>query len=162
LIFNYKEKIVFGEDALDARYLFDYFNKLKKLENHFDVRFVDISLDDANENYIDCIIAYLDKIVLDEEFNGMTFKNDNLEEFNFIINNGENERVLLISENEKSVVNLHGLDFTIGYLQKYVNDAYVDNLEDLKNDVTKEISIKSKSSIVYYQYTDNNTMITHQ
>ena len=36
------------------------------------------------------------------------------------------------------------------------------HLEDLKNNRTKEFSMKSKSNTVYFQFTDNKTMITQQ
>ena len=38
----------------------------------------------------------------------------------------------------------------------------IENLEDLKNNRTKEFSMKSKSNTVYFQFTDNKTMITQQ
>lgn len=49
LIYNYPGKIVFDKEAFDANFLFDYFSKLKKIENHFDVRFSEISLDEISE-----------------------------------------------------------------------------------------------------------------
>lgn len=162
LIFNFKERVVFDKDAFDADFLVDYFKKLRKIENHFDVQFTDIKLDKANEQRLEYINAYIDKSALEDNFEGMTFKTDNEEEFNHIITSGEKEKVLVISEKEKSIYKLHGIDFTIGYLHKYVQDAFIDNLEDLKKDATKEISMKSKSNTLYYQFTDNETMITQQ
>lgn len=161
LLYNYREKILFDEEAFDAHFLLDYFNQLKKIENYFDVKFTAINLENANEHHVMWITAYIDKIALEEEFIGMTFKNENKEEFDHIISNGEKDRVLVISDNKKSVFDLHGIDFTIGYLHKYVKDAFVANLEDLKNDSTKEISMKSKSNILYYQFSDNETMISN-
>ena len=92
----------------------------------------------------------------------MTFKNKNKKEFNFLIEEGHKDKVLVMSDKQISIYNLHGIDFKIGYLHKYIQDAYIENLEDLKNNRTKEFSMKSKSNTVYFQFTDNKTMITQQ
>ena len=162
LFFNYNEKIIFDDDPFDATFLLDYFNTLRKIEKYFEVQFTNISLDDANEKKLKYISAYIDKIVLQEKFNGMTFKNKNKKEFNFLIEEGHKDKVLVMSDKQISIYNLHGIDFKIGYLHKYIQDAYIENLEDLKNNRTKEFSMKSKSNTVYFQFTDNKTMITQQ
>ncbi|WP_374542312.1 SIR2 family protein [Flavobacterium sp.] len=162
LFFNYNEKIIFDDDPFDATFLLDYFNSLRKIEKYFEVQFTNISLDDANEKKLKHISAYIDKIVLQEKFNGMTFKNKNKKEFNFLIEEGHKDKVLVMSDKQISIYNLHGIDFKIGYLHKYIQDAYIENLEDLKNNRTKEFSMKSKSNTVYFQFTDNKTMITQQ
>ncbi|SEF82618.1 SIR2 family protein [Flavobacterium urumqiense] len=162
LIFNYKEKIVFDEDAFDARYLFNYFNKLKKLEKHFDVRFLDIDLDEISEKRMKFIMAYIDKIILDEEFNGMTFENKNKKEFDYLTEEPGKDKALIISEKQKSIYNLHGIDFTIGYFHKYIQDAYIENIQDLISNKTKEFSMKSRSNTIFFQFTDSETMISHQ
>lgn len=159
LIFNYNQKIAFNKDVFDADYLLDYFCKLRKIENYFNVLFKDIKLNKINEKIINYINAYIEKIVLMEEFEGMTFENDNKEEFDFLLNKGEKETVLVVSEKQKSIYKLHGIDFEIGYLHKYIQNAYIDNLEDLKSQKTKVFSMKSKTNKIYYQFTDNKTMI---
>lgn len=160
LIYNYPGKIVFDKEAFDANFLLDYFSKLKKIENHFDVRFSDINLDEIREKKMKYIMAYIDKMILDEEFNGMTFINKNKKEFDYLTEDGNENKALIISEKEKSIYNLHGIDFTIGYFHKYITDAYIENLEDLRSNKTKEFSMKSKSNTIYFQFTDNETMIT--
>jgi NAD-dependent SIR2 family protein deacetylase len=162
LIYNYKGKIDFDNEAFDANFLLDYFTKLKKIENHFDVRFSSISLDEINEKRMKFIMAYIDKIILDEEFNGMTFKNKNKKEFAYLTEDSGKDKALIISEKQKSLYNLHGIDFTIGYFHKYIQDAYIENLQDLISNKTKEFSMKSRSNTIYFQFTDNDTMITQQ
>jgi NAD-dependent SIR2 family protein deacetylase len=162
LIYNYPGKIVFDKEAFDANFLFDYFSKLKKIENHFDVRFSDISLDEISEKRMKYITAYIDKIILDEEFDGMTFINKNKKEFDYLTGDDNEDKALLISEKQKTIYNLHGIDFTIGYFHKYITDAYIENLEDLRSNKTKEFSMKSKSNTIYFQFTDSDTMITQQ
>ena len=108
------------------------------------------------------IMAYIDKIILDEEFNGMTFKNKNKKEFEYLTEDIGKDKALIISEKQKSIYNLHGIDFTIGYLHKYMQDAYIENLKDLLSNKTKEFSMKSRSNTIFFQFTDNETMITQQ
>lgn len=160
VIFNYKEKIVFDKDAFDADFLVDYFYKLRKIENYFDVQFTDINLGKTNEQKLKYINAYIDKIVLEQEFNGMTFKNENKKEYDFLVDGEQTDKVLVISDKQIATYNLHGVDFSIGYLHKYVQDAYIENLQDLKSKKTKVFNMKSKSNKIYYQFTDNKTMIT--
>lgn len=150
------------DDAFDAKLLLNYFEKLKKIERYFNVRFRNIDLDNYNLKIVKFIEAYIDKIVLEEEFKGMTFKNENKEESDFLIQEGYKDRVLVISEKQNSIYNLHGIDFTIGYLHKYVQDAYIENLQDLKDKKTNVFSLKSTTNKIYYQFTDNDTMIIQQ
>lgn len=162
LIFSYKERIAFDKDIFDADFLVDYFYKLRKIENYFDVQFTEISLDKTDEQKLKYINAYIDKIVLEEEFNGMTFKNENKKEYDFLVDGEHKDKVLVISDKQIATYNLHGVDFSIGYLHKYIQDAYIENLQDLKSKKTKVFSMKSKSNKIYYQFTDNKTMITQQ
>lgn len=163
LFYRYDNRFIINDDdAFDAKLLLKYFEKLKKIERYFNVRFSAIDLNDYNHKIARFIEAYIDKIVLEEEFNGMTFKNKNKKEFNFLIEEGHKHKVLVMSDKQISIYNLHGIDFKIGYLHKYIQDAYIENLEDLKNNRTKEFSMKSKSNTVYFQFTDNKTMITQQ
>jgi NAD-dependent SIR2 family protein deacetylase len=162
LFYNYKDRIAFEKDSFDAFFLQNYFTKLRKIENYFDVQFTDIVFSKMNEKNITYIDAYINKIVLKESFEGMTFKNDNKEEFDFLLSKGKKETVLVTSEKQKLQVKLHGIDFTIGYLHKYVQDAFIENYNDLLNGITEEFNMKSKSNSIYLQFTDNDTMITQQ
>lgn len=162
LFYNYKDRIAFEKDSFDAFFLQNYFTKLRKIENYFDVQFTDIVFSKMNEKNIRYIDAYINKIVLKENFEGMTFKNDNKEEFDYLLSKGKNETVLVTSEKQKLQLKLHGINFTIGYLHKYVQDAFIENYNDLINGVTEEFNMKSKSNSIYLQFTDNDTMITQQ
>lgn len=162
LFYNYKDRIAFEKDSFDAFFLQNYFTKLRKIENYFNVQFTDIVFSKMNEKNIRYIDAYINKIVLKENFEGMTFKNDNKEEFDYLLSKGKNETVLVTSEKQKLQLKLHGINFTIGYLHKYVQDAFIENYNDLINGVTEEFNMKSKSNSIYLQFTDNDTMITQQ
>lgn len=162
LFYSYRDKIVFDKGSFDADFLLDYFYKLRKIENYFEVQFNNINLDDTSEKKLRHINAYIDKIVLQEDFNGLTFKNKNKKEYNFLVSGEHKNKVLVISEKNKLIHNLHGIDFNIGYLHKYIQDAYIENLQDLKDKKTKIFNMKSESNTIYYQFTDSKTMITQQ
>lgn len=158
LFYSYDNRFVIkDDDAFDAKYLLGYFEKLKKIERYFNVRFNNIDLNNYDYKTVRFIEAYIDKTTVEEKFNGMTFENENEEEFNFLIE--DKDKVLVISEKQISNFKLHDIDFNIGYLHKYIKDAYVENSEDLKNKKTKVFSMKSKSDKIFYQFTDDKSMI---
>ncbi|HEY6144412.1 MAG TPA: SIR2 family protein [Flavobacterium sp.] len=160
LFYNYGALVKFNEDALDAKFLFNYFQKLKKIEQHFDVRFKNIDLNDAHENVIRNIMAYIDRVQLKTKFSGLKFKNDNKDEFDYLIENGQEGKVLVMSENKKSVFELHNCSFSTGYLHQIIYDSFVANLEDLKAGRSNEIEIKSKTNAIHYQFCDDKTIIS--
>jgi len=159
LFFNYKEKITFEKDVFDADFLLEYFNKLRKIEKFFDVQFTELNLQDLHEKNVNMIIAYIDKTVIQEEFDSFRFKAESKEDFDHMLNTNGINKVLVVSDRKKYVIKLHDIDFSIGYSHKYLEDAYVANVADLKNNLTTEIIIKSESNIINYQFTDSKTII---
>jgi hypothetical protein len=59
----------------------------------------------------------------------MTFKNK--KEFDYLTEDIGKDKVFIKSNKKKSIYNLHDIDFTTGYLHKYMKDAYIENLKDL-------------------------------
>ena len=161
LFFRYDNTLIINdENAFDAKLLKEYFEKLKKIERHFNVKFSNINLSDYNKKNINRIVSYIDKVVLDEKFEGMTFKNENEEEFKFLVEGSYKNKFLSISEKQKTIINLHNIDFTIGYLHKYIQDGYIENLQALLNKETDIFNMKSKSNKIYVQFSDNKNIIT--
>lgn len=159
LFFSYKEKITFEKDVFDADFLLDYFNKLRKIEKFFDVQFTELNFQNLHEENVNKIIAYIDKTVVQEEFDTIRFTTGSKEDLEHMLHSDGRNKVLVVSDKKKSVIKLYNLDFTIGHLHKYLEDAYVANLDDLKNNLTTEIIIKSESNTINYQFTDSKTMI---
>lgn len=160
IIFNYKENIFNDKFAFDADFLIKYFYNLRKIENYFDVTFTDIKLEEVNPKNLKFINSYIDKIDFQKEFNGMTFKNNNKEEFNYLIKEENKDKVLIFSDEQISVYNLHGINLSIGYLHKYIKDAYIENLQDLIDKKTEIFDVKSKSNKIYYKFNDNKKLIS--
>ncbi|MFE3866507.1 hypothetical protein ACFX5E_00295 [Flavobacterium sp. LS2P90] len=73
-----------------------------------------IDLDQINENIVEKVMAYIEKQNLKVEFNGFTFKNENREEINYLLQTCKDKGVFMISENIKSTYFLHGFDFETG------------------------------------------------
>lgn len=159
LLFTYDKKITFEGDHFDAIFIQDYFQKLKKIEQHFDVKFNNIDLDQIKKNTIDKIIAYTQKRPIKVKFNGFTFKNKNKEEVNYILETCKDKGVFLVSENTKTIYSLHGLDFEIGYLNQIISDAFIVNRENLIRNTTNIVELKSKSESAEIQFCDEKNML---
>ncbi|MGL2992693.1 SIR2 family NAD-dependent protein deacylase [Flavobacterium sp. TSSA_36] len=154
LFYTYSYKIPLEEDALDAHFLLNYFQKLKKIEQHFLVKFTNIIWAEINEKVIDKILSYIEKKTLKIDFLGFTFKNENEAEIENLLEICKDQGVFMVSENNKSTYNLHGFDFEIGYMQQIIEDAFIENAEDLKNNKTNKVSLKSKSNSAQIQFSN--------
>lgn len=151
--------IKFGDDALDAKLLLFYFQSLKKIERHFDIRFTKINFNNVNVKLIEKIIAYIDKTEIIEHFEGLIFKNENKDEFEYLINFGDEDRVMVMCENVKTIIKLHEIEFDLGYLHRIINDVFIENLEDLKTNKTEQIKLKSKTNSICIHFSDDATML---
>lgn len=159
LIYTYLFDRKFDENAFSTKQLKEYFFKLKKIEKHFDVRFSKIDLKEPKENSVEAIIAYIDKIQLKRQFNEAKFKIENKDNLDYLTkNNGEDK--LLVMSGKYPPINLHGLQFDIGYLHQMLKDGYIVNIEELNANKTTEIKVKSKTDTVYHQFTDEKSIIT--
>jgi hypothetical protein len=159
IFYNYVPKIEFSEDALDAKLLFNYFQNLKKIERYFDVRFSNINLEMTYEKSVDKILAFIDKIKKTEQFTGHVFKIENKEEFENFIESGDQDRVLIMSESEKTIINLYDIQFDLGYLHRIIEDVFIENLEDLKSRKTSDILLKSKSNSISISFLDSPSLL---
>lgn len=152
----------FTEDAFGAKYLKEYFSKLKKIERHFDVRFTKINLKEPKFNLVEAIIAYIDKRQLEKQFDiGLKFKNGNKKDIDYLAKNDGKGKLLIISD-KYPPIDLHDLQFDIGYLHQIVKDCYIANLEELKANKATEIEVKSKTNTIYHQFTDEENIIIEQ
>ena len=159
LLYNYNPKMKFTEDTFDAKLLYNHFQNLKKIEKHFDIRFTNVNIDEAYNKSIKNILAYINKTQLVEQFNGHTFKIENKAEFENFIKSDEEDRILIMSENEKTIIDLYEIQFDLGYLHQIINDVFIENLEDLESNKTSEIKLISKTNSIYIQYSDDANLI---
>ncbi len=161
LLYNFNIKPNFKKDALDAHFLYNYFKKLKKIETHFGVRFTDINLEECNETYIRNILAYIDKIQVYQIFNSLDVIIDDQKEIerlnkSELTKEDKNDKALVISNKEILKLELHNLEFSIGYPHQIIYDVYIANKEELKNKKNKEVKLKSKTNKIYFQFSDKD------
>jgi NAD-dependent SIR2 family protein deacetylase len=160
--YTYDNKIQFDEDSFDAKFLLDYFQKLKKIEQFFNVKFFNIDFNQINENIVENVLAYTEKQALKVKFDGLTLKDYNQEQIHQMLTAPQDEWGLFYSNPEISSYNLHSLDFKIGFKHHIVMDAYIANKQDILSKKTTIIKLKSKSNSMQIQYSDQKNIISNQ
>lgn len=160
--YTYDNKIQFDEDSFDAKFLLDYFQKLKKIEQYFNVKFFNIDFNQINENIVENVLAYTEKQALKVKFDGLTLKDYNQEQIHQMLTSPQDEWGLFYSNPEISSYNLHSLDFKIGFKHHIVMDAYIANKQDILSKKTTIIKLKSKSNSMQIQYSDQKNIISNQ
>lgn len=154
LVYNYNNFLQFKEDPFNAKFLLDYFQKLKKIENHFDVKFSNIDFNEIDDNIVEKIIAYIENKTLTVQFNGINFTNNNKDELNHLLENCNGKRPFFMFENNKSTYVLHRLNFETGYLNQIITDAIIINREDLIKNKTNKVELKSISDSIQIQFSE--------
>lgn len=162
LLYTYDNRIQFEEDSFDAKFLLDYFQKLKKIEQHFELKFFNIDFNQIDEKIVEKVLAYIENRALKVKFNGLTFINKNRDEINYLLETCKDKGVFLASENIKSTYSLHGLDFETGYLNQIIVDAFIVNREDLIKNNTNKVELKSRSESMQIQFSDEKDLLLNQ
>lgn len=162
LLYTYDNKFQFDGDPYGAKFLLDYFQKLKKIEQYFNVKFSNIDFNQINENIVENVLAYTEKQALKVKFNGLTLKDYNQEQIHQMLTAPQDEWALFYSNSEISSYNLHSLDFKIGFKHHIVMDAYIANKQDILSKKTTIIKLKSKSNSMQIQYSDQKNIISNQ
>lgn len=162
LFYSYTGKIQFEGDPLDIKFLLAYFKNLKNIEQYYNVKFSNIDSNQINDNIVEKVMAYIEKRALKVKFEGLNFMYENKEERDYILETCKDKGVFLISENIKSTYRLHGLDFETGYLSQIIEDAYIVNTEDLMNNITNKVEIKSRTESIQIEFSDVQDMFLKQ
>lgn len=162
LFYTYNNIIQFDENNFNEKFLLDYFKNLKKIEQHYNVKFSNIDCDHINENIVENVLAYVEKRALKVKFDGLTLKDYDHEQVQHMLTAPENELALFYSKPEISSYNLHNLDFSIGFKHHIIMDAYIANKQDILSKKTRTIKLKSKSNSMQIQYSDEKNIISNQ
>ena len=160
--YTYNGKVQFEGDPFDSKFLLDYFKKLKNIEQYYNVKFSNINSDQINDNIVEKVMAYIEKRSLKVKFYGLNFINKNRDEIDHLLETCKDKGVFLTSENIKSTYCLHGLDFKTGYLNQIIDDAYIVNTEDLINNITDKVEIKSRTESMEIDFSDEQDMLLKQ
>ncbi|MCD9575072.1 SIR2 family NAD-dependent protein deacylase [Flavobacterium soyae] len=159
IFYNYIPKIKFEDDALDAKLLLKYFEDLKKIEKHFNLKFSKINLEKKFEKLIKNILAYIDKTSFSEHFLGESFGIEGQKNFEQLISIDEGNLFLTWASNKKTIIDLYDKQFDLGYLHTSIHDGYIENLKDLQLSKTKNILLKSRSELIHFRYADDKNII---
>jgi len=158
IFYNYIPKIKFEDDALDAKLLFKYFENLKKIEKHFNIKFSKINLEKKFEKLVKNIISYIDKTSFSEHFLGESFGIEGQKNFEQLISIDEGDLFLTWASNKKTIIDLYNNQFDLGYLHTSIHDGYIENLKDLQLAKTKDILLKSRTELIHFRYADDQNI----
>ena len=153
----YSNKLSMSNDDLGLDYELAYLKSLKLIERHFNVRFVNIELSEYNDEALESILSFIEKKEIKRKFNGAYVKIENDDEINHTLK--MECGALIISEREPQIVNLHGIDFNIGYIHQVIYDSYVVNKEELLTQKTQKVHFKSKTDSIYINYSDEEEFV---
>ena len=162
LFYTYDKRIQFEEDSFDAKFLLDYFQKLKKIEQHFTVKFSNIVWEELNKKTINTIIAFIEKKSQKVEFKGLELNEYDEQEISSMLKANANEWALIYSDPEISCFNLHGLDFNLGFKHHILDDVYIANKRDIIDKKTTIVELRSKSNSMQIQHSNQKNIISNQ
>jgi hypothetical protein len=133
-------------EAYNVDHLKNYFKDLKKIEKHFNVKFTEINLDEAYENRVKLINMWINNIGIMEKIETIGIKCFDEHELEIIKNAQEEGQALIMATGEKELIQIHGLEFDLGFRFKVIYDLEILNKESLEDWKNIEIIIKSKTN----------------
>lgn len=131
----------------DLEFYINYLEKLCKVETLHLTRFKNISRSDINDSnfyILESIIAKAENTLIELPFQPMrAILDENFD--NTILNINKEKHLIFFGENFKTIVNVHGKEFNLGYMRSYVFDPFISNMKAIKYKTAKEIIINNKS-----------------
>lgn len=146
----------FTPNAFDSQNLLDYFAGLKKIEKYFDMVFVEINLHEAQKDNLKMILSFIDSepLFFPIQQIEVNIKESEIELFKKLI---DEESELLMSNKTKTIINLHGQDFDLGYKLDFISDPIIFKSENI-NDKTSKIQIGSKTNQIGVRFSEENIL----
>ncbi|MFH6966615.1 SIR2 family NAD-dependent protein deacylase [Flavobacterium sp. FlaQc-28] len=138
----------FTKDAFQSHTLKEYFKNLKLIEKHFDVTFKEIDSQQMLSENLILILSFINNETIKYDFKSISFEvNKSNRAILMDLKEIDEEREFAIFDNNKTVINLHGHDFDLGYRADIINDPIILNPEILNNKIkNSKIIIGSKSN----------------
>ena len=154
---NFDVQIIDGLRGLNEYNLFyyDYFKKLKQVENLCKTRFSKIDIEevnDTNDSYLDLIIAKFKKEPVTQNFNGISFiaplTDENVEIFKSSLGNS----LPFMMKGKMPKVSVHNQDFELGEYETYVVEPILQNVEEVLSGKEERLRIESlqKKAVVKF------------
>lgn len=148
----------FTQDAFNANGLRDYFIDLKKIEKHFNVKFTKIDLQNAFENRVKLILLWMNNETIMHQFDTINVKCDNESEIEILENARTEEKALIMSDREKTIISLHGHEFDLGYRFQVIYDTVILNPESLENYKSSKIIVGSKTNMIRTMFSKDGVL----
>lgn len=144
-----------------SEFYLEYFNLLRKVENHFELRFNSIDFETINQKSYDLLkdlVQIIEKGELKYNWDGVVemVLYDNVTLTKEDLKKWDDENVLVVvNERKREEVELHNQKINLGYMQVKIENPYVSNLEEFNELKDKDIKIKSKSKNIIVSYNEN-------
>lgn len=151
----FSKKLIEKKIPEDLEFYIDYFEKLFKVESLYLVRFKNIKrneIDEDNYHKIRCLIAKSENVFIDMPLPSLKAVLDHSFDKGFLNINIE-EHLLFFGENTETKINLHGNDFTLGYMRSFVFDPVILNMKEIESGEANVVEVNSKSGkrkVAYY------------
>lgn len=155
--FIYGSKFLMQENDVHSKNQLKYLSDLKSIERHFNIKFLNIDLNDVKVKTVEKILSFINKNGILKKFNGGDVTIENEDEINRTLK--IEYGALIISEREPLTVHLHGNDFNIGYIHQVIYDSYVVNKEELIAKKTQNVHFKSKTDSIYIYYSKDEEFV---
>lgn len=140
----------------------EYFRSLQKIEKYFKVKFNNIKykdITDENVENVEMLVAKIDKKHYLKPFGYLSGVLAKDFDTGFLSFNDE-EMSCCIQMNKEITVNIHGHEFSLGYIMSQVVEPMIENMEDISNRKTDKLVLKSKLNIqrlfFYDEYLGDN------
>ncbi len=159
----FKPTIPFQKEQTEyATFFMEYFESLKLVENHFNVRFQKIKMDEitkGTKSIIDDLVRIINKKEIKADWDGTCTGGlydasketiEALEE----INEGKQECGILACVSKKTKVKLHGQIIALGYSKVLIEKPYILNLQEIIKLQTKDMKAVSRNQTVSITYTE--------
>lgn len=132
------------------------FEKLKKIERFYKIKFIDFpsfSIDDKLRANVNMLCAKIDKKFLKVPCDILTAEliestDKGILQFN------KDQNLIMVYFKEILSVSIFDHTFELGYQQIYIDDAFITNFSEIKNGVTTNALIKSRSGIMRVGFSD--------
>ncbi len=152
----FSEKLI--KESLNSNYINFYINYcelLQKIEKYKQMKFKNFLSKDISEAKLEDlkkVIAKIDNKPYVSKFNPFSAKLIDEKEYGNLTFSDENEMVLFFRINEYEIVEIHNQKFELGYQEVHVENAVIENIDEVINNKTDSVIIKSKTNKAYVFY----------
>lgn len=144
--------------------MIEYFSSLQKIERFFKVKFNNIKYNDITDENVEnvkMLIAKIDKKNYSKTFGRLSGVLTKDFDRGFLSFNNE-EMSCCYQMKEQHIVNIHGHEFSLGYIMFQIIEPIIENIEDISDGKTDKFVLKSKLNMqklfFYDEYLGDNIL----